>query len=309
MLIKIGTRKSKLAMWQAYYVRDLLNRAGLETELVPIESQGDKVLSVSIAGIGSKGVFTAELEQMLLDGGIDIAVHSAKDLPSALPEHFEIIAFTDREKVHDVLVSNQLDIALKNSSDNLLIGTSSTRRIAMLRHYYPGVKTIDVRGNLQTRISKMEGGLCDALLLAYAGVKRMDYGHMIREELNPAVFTPAAGQGSLAVEVSGTISPDKKELLKKLLNHPETEECLRAERAFLHTMEGGCNIPVFVLARLIGRRLQIGGGVVSLDGKRMIRKQIEDTAGDPEISGRQLAELVLRDGGSEILFEIKDLLS
>ena len=308
MLIRIGTRKSKLAMWQAYYVRDVLKRAGLESEIIPIETRGDKLLNVSIAGIGSKGVFTAELEQMLVDGDIDIAVHSAKDLPSSLDNHFEIIAFTEREQVHDVLISNRPDADLKQNKD-LLIGTSSTRRIALLKHYYPGIRTVPVRGNLQTRISKMESGLCDALMLAYAGVIRMEYGHLIRQELNPSEFTTSAGQGSLAVEVSVALDPDRKELLKQLLNHPETDICLRAERAFLFTMEGGCSIPAFVWARQKDNGLHLTGGIVSLDGTKMIRKDVVGVPGGaPEASGHQLAELVLDAGGHEILLEIKNLL-
>ncbi len=308
-MIRIGTRKSKLAMWQAYYVEDRLLKAGLQTEIVPIETRGDKILSVSIAGIGSKGVFTEELEQMLLDGAIDIAVHSAKDLPSALPEYFEIAAFTEREEVYDVLIGVRPEISLSRDDNNLLIGTSSTRRIAMLKHFYPGVRTVDVRGNLQTRISKMKSGLCDALLLAYAGVKRMDFTHLIRQKLDPMAFTPAAGQGSLAVEISRKLDTAKKQLVRRILNHPETEMCLRAERAFLSAMEGGCSIPVFALARLQVKKLHITGGVLSLDGGHMVRKILESANGNPEREGRQLAERVLNAGGKEILMEINDLLS
>jgi len=310
MLIKIGTRKSKLAMWQAYYVSDMLKKAGLESEIIPIETKGDKMLNVSIAGIGSKGVFTAELEQMLIDGDISIAVHSAKDLPSSLDDRFEIIAFTEREKVHDVLISNRTDIDLKLNSKDLVIGTSSTRRIAMLKHYYPGIRTVPVRGNLQTRISKMESGLCDALMLAYAGVTRMEYGHLIREELDPYNFTTAAGQGSLAVEVSATLDLDRKKLLKEILNHPETDICLQAERAFLFTMEGGCSIPSFVWAQQKADGMYLTGGIVSLDGTRMIRKDVMGAYGvDSEVLGNNLAKLVLDAGGREILLEIKNLLS
>lgn len=310
MLVKIGTRKSKLAMWQAYHVRDLLQRAGLESVINPVDTKGDRMLNVSIAGIGSKGVFTAELEQMLVDGDITIAVHSAKDLPSSLDNRFEIIAFTERERVHDVLISNRLDIDLKNNSKDLVIGTSSTRRIAMLKHYYPDVRTVPVRGNLQTRISKMESGLCDALMLAYAGVIRMEYGHLIRQEMNPYKFTTAAGQGSLAVEVSAKLDPDKKDLLKQILNHPETDICLQAERAFLFAMDGGCSIPSFVWAQQKVDGLHLTGGIVSLDGTKMIRKDVMAMDGeDPVVLGHKLAKFVLDAGGQKILFKIKSLLS
>ena len=182
--IKIGTRGSKLALWQAYHVRALLEKAGIEAEIVIIDTKGDQILDVSIAKIGSKGVFTQELEDQLLDGRIDIAVHSAKDMQSNLPEGFEIIAFTEREKENDVILSHKGTIEFADTTKPLLLGTSSTRRVATLRHFYPHVKTVEVRGNLQTRIRKMEEGLCDALLLAYAGVHRMGYDEMIVQELS-----------------------------------------------------------------------------------------------------------------------------
>ncbi|NVK49468.1 MAG: hydroxymethylbilane synthase, partial [Cyclobacteriaceae bacterium] len=200
--IKIGTRGSKLALWQAYHVQDLLNNSGIESEIVIIDTKGDQILDVSISKIGSKGVFTQELEDQLLDGRIDIAVHSAKDMQSNLPEEFEIIAFTKRERANDVLLSNQSGISLKNSDKPLVLGTSSTRRVATLKHFYPHLKTVEVRGNLQTRIRKMEEGLCDALLLAYAGVHRMGYNDRIVEELSLEEFIPAVGQGSVAIESS-----------------------------------------------------------------------------------------------------------
>ena len=207
MRIKIGTRKSKLALWQAHHVAGLLENAGVETELVTMETKGDKVLDVSISKIGSKGVFTEELEEKLAQGEVDIAVHSAKDMQSRLPEGFEIIAFSEREKVNDVLVSDR-EVQLTDST--LTIGTSSTRRVAMLRHYYRHIRVVDMRGNLQTRIQKMKDGACDALLLAYAGVHRMGYDDMIRQSISIAEFTPAVGQGCMAIESHLQLDPAKK---------------------------------------------------------------------------------------------------
>lgn len=149
--IKIGTRGSKLALWQAHFIQDLLLSANIASEIITIETTGDKILDVSISKIGSKGVFTEEIEAQLKEGTIDIAVHSAKDMPSSLPDGFELIAFTERELVNDVLVSERKHVTLDN---NIIIGTSSTRRVAMLQHYYPHIKTVPVRGNLQTRIKK-----------------------------------------------------------------------------------------------------------------------------------------------------------
>lgn len=307
--VKIGTRGSKLALWQAYYVEDLLKKSGLDSEIVIIDTKGDQVLDVSIAKIGSKGVFTQELEDQLLDGRIDIAVHSAKDMQSHLPEGFEIIAFTEREKENDVIVSHQKDISLADSSKQLLLGTSSTRRVSTLKHFYPHVKTVEVRGNLQTRIRKMEEGLCDALLLAYAGVHRMGYDGMIVSELDLAEFTPAVGQGSVAIEVSQNLNPEVKAKIFQACNHTETSQKLRAERAYLRVLEGGCSIPVFALATLEGDNLKLSGGIVSLDGKTRIAIDVIGTSDQPEELGKMLADRVFAAGGKEILDQIKSTLN
>ena len=307
--IKIGTRGSKLALWQAYYVEELLQKSGLETEIVIIDTKGDQWLDVSIAKIGSKGVFTQELEDQLLDGRIDIAVHSAKDMQSNLPEGFEIIAFTEREKENDVIVSHQKNISLADSSKAFVLGTSSTRRVSTLKHFYPHVKTVEVRGNLQTRIRKMEEGLCDALLLAYAGVHRMGYDEMISQELDLAEFTPAVGQGSVAIEVSENLNSELKVKITEACNHIETSMKLRAERAYLKVLEGGCSIPVFALANLEGEKLKLSGGIVSLDGKTRIAIEVNGTSDQPEELGKMLADRVFAAGGKEILDQIKSTLN
>ncbi|MEB2781649.1 hydroxymethylbilane synthase [Algoriphagus sp. C2-6-M1] len=305
-LVKIGTRGSKLALWQAYHVEELLQQAGLRTEIVIIDTKGDQILDVSIAKIGSKGVFTQELEDQLLDGRIDIAVHSAKDMQSKLPDGFEIIAFTEREKENDVLVSHDKSISLKK---DIVLGTSSTRRVATLKHFYPHVKTVEVRGNLQTRIRKMEEGLCDALLLAYAGAHRMEYDHMIVEELDLNEFTPAVGQGSVAIEVAKKLAPKLKSEITLACNHHETSLRLRAERAYLSVLEGGCSIPVFALANLSDGQLSLKGGIVSLDGKERISIVVEGNADQPEKLGQALADQVFAAGGKVILDQIKTTLN
>lgn len=305
MLIRIGTRGSKLALWQAYHVEERLNQAGIQTEIVTIETKGDKILNVSIAKIGSKGVFTEEIEEQLVDGRIDIAVHSAKDMQSTLPEGFELIAFMERERCNDVVVSRREGLSVKNG-DEFLLGTSSTRRVATLKSLYPHIKTIPVRGNLQTRIRKMDEGACDALLLAYAGVHRMGYEDMIAEHLSLEEFTPAVGQGSVAIEVFENLSHDKKKAIRSALNHTDTETCLLAERAFLKTMDGGCSIPVFGLARLNGDQVDLEGGIISLDGKEVIRKSRSAAREEALALGAQLAEEVLNSGGAKILESIKN---
>ncbi|HAH35288.1 MAG TPA: hydroxymethylbilane synthase [Algoriphagus sp.] len=307
--IKIGTRGSKLALWQAYHVEDLLKKSGLESEIVIIDTKGDQILDVSISKIGSKGVFTQELEDQLLDGRIDIAVHSAKDMQSNLPEGFEIIAFTEREKENDVLLSHKKGINLKDVSQPLVLGTSSTRRVATLKHFYPHVKTVEVRGNLQTRIRKMEEGLCDALLLAFAGVHRMGYDDQIVEELSLEEFTPAVGQGSVAIEVATILDSEIKNQLIQACNHQETSLKLRAERAYLRVLEGGCSIPVFALAQTEQDRLVLKGGIVSLDGAERITLEVKGSLENPESIGQELAEKVFAAGGKRILDQIKSTLN
>ena len=237
-------------MWQAETVARFLNEAGLETGINSMETIGDKVLDRSIAKIGSKGVFTVELEEQLANGTTDIAVHSAKDMQSILPEGFELIAFTEREKVNDVMVSTSKNIDIEDATKPLVIGTSSVRRRAFLRNYYPHVKIVEMRGNLQTRIRKMEDGDCDALMLAYAGVKRMGYEEMIVKEFDATEFTPPVGQGCIAIEAASSLDPEKLENIRICLNNKRSEVCLLAERAFLKKLEGGCSIPAFGYATL-----------------------------------------------------------
>ncbi len=298
--IRIGTRQSKLALWQAEYVAEKLQNAGYETELVLKETKGDKVLDVSIAKIGSKGVFTEELEEQLANGEVDIAVHSAKDMQSRLPEGFEIIAFTEREKINDVIVSDQ---SIDLNDPNLVLGTSSTRRVALFKHFYPHIKTVDVRGNLQTRIAKMRNGLCHGLVLAFAGVHRMGYDKMIQHELTTDEFIPAVGQGSVAIESHVNISQEKRNAIRQVINHSVTEKRLLAERAYLAELEGGCSIPVFALASNSGEEVSIEGGIVSLDGAMRIVKKLSNQ--DPILLGQQLAKDILSSGGDKVLADIR----
>jgi hydroxymethylbilane synthase len=309
MEIKIGTRKSKLALWQAEHIKDELARHGIHAILVPIETKGDKVLDVSISKIGSKGVFTEELEEMLENGEVDIAVHSAKDLPSELPTQFEILAFSSREKENDVVVSRNKNLKLSGKDVSFRIGTSSTRRIATLAHHFPKVETVEVRGNLQTRIKKMESGLCDALLLAFAGVSRMGYDDIINQELPLDIFTPAVGQGSLAIEVSVNLEESKKQKIREIINDPVTEIKLKAERAFLRKLKGGCSIPAFANAQISGNEIVLKAGIYSLNGKSLIQKSMVGGMNEPEEIGTRLGTEILNDGGAKILQEINEELN
>ena len=302
--VRIGTRGSKLALWQAEHVAACLKDKGLEPEIVIIDTTGDKILDQSLSKIGSKGLFTEELEEQLHTGAIDIAVHSAKDLQTHLKDGMFILAITERELVNDVLVSHKSIDALKNNSD-IVIGTSSTRRRALLRKFYPQAKMVDMRGNLQTRIRKMEEGACDAMLLAYAGMHRMGYDALIKEKLSLEEFIPAAGQGTLAIEASATLDKEKASIIRTALNDANTETAVLAERAFLRTLEGGCSIPVFALAVERDTDYLLTGGIVSLDGTKYLRKEIRFTSADAEQRGVELATALLKDGADGILREIK----
>ncbi|MBD2699908.1 hydroxymethylbilane synthase [Spirosoma sp. BT702] len=308
MHIRIGTRSSRLAVWQAEYIQELLRRGNVSSELIFIETKGDVVLDRSLSKIGSKGVFTQELEDQLHEGRIDIAVHSAKDLPSTLPPGLEIIAFTERETPNDVLVSRNKNLSLR-SGEPFRIGTSSTRRVAMLRHYCPHITTVDMRGNLQTRIRKLDEGQCDALLLAYAGVHRMEYDDLIVEHLPIDQFIPAVGQGSVAIEVATSLAKPLRQTITKLINHVPTAACLQAERAFLARLEGGCSIPSFALAHWTDERtISLTGGLVSLDGSELIRETVSGTSEEATHLGRTLAGSILELGGNAILQTIREQL-
>lgn len=301
MKIKIGTRGSLLALWQADYIQSKLESAGIDTEIVIIETKGDKILDRALSKIGSKGVFTEELEEQLHSGAIDIAVHSAKDLQSELDESLSIIAFTEREKINDVLLSHkEIDI-----NKELVVGTSSTRRVAMLKAYFPHLRIVDMRGNLQTRIKKMENGACDAILLAFAGVNRMKYNDKIRHEFDNEQFVPPVGQGTVAIEISNKLDEKKSAIIREICNDPETEQCLLAERAYLRELKGGCSIPVFGNGILVENKVHFTAGIISLDGQKIIKvKEIQKNE-TPEELGTKLAIRILSEGGKEILESIK----
>lgn len=294
-------------MWQTETVAGFLNDAGIQTRISSMETIGDKVLDTSIAKIGSKGVFTVELEEQLAGGVTDIAVHSAKDMQSQLPEGFTLIAFTEREKVNDVLLSADSSVDITDNSRSLVVGTSSVRRRAFLRHHYPHVKIVEMRGNLQTRIRKMEDGNCQALMLAYAGVKRMGYDDLIVTEFDEQQFVPPVGQGCIAIEAATSLSPEKMEKIRSCLNNPESEICLLAERAFLKKLEGGCSIPAFGYAVLKGDELTLTAGLANLDGSHILKITEKGAAQKPLELGEKVGEYILTNGGREMLAEIRRL--
>jgi len=305
--IRIGTRGSKLALWQAEYVAERIKPSGFQTEIIPIDTRGDKMLDVSISKIGSKGVFTDEIEAKLLDGSIDIAVHSAKDLSSEIPDELELIAFSEREEPNDVIVS--IDRKIDLDSRDVRIGTSATRRVAFLKHFYPNIKTVSIRGNLQTRLGKLKAGECDALLLAYAGIHRMGFEGLIVEKIETSYFVPAVGQGTIAVECHKKLGFEKKKIVQDWVNHPETEDCVRAERAFLRTLQGGCSIPAFGYAHYENNLITLKAGIISLDGKQIVKVKRSAPVTELKELGESVANEVLINGGAEILTHIKNTIA
>lgn len=301
--VRLGTRSSQLAMWQAHEIQGMLQNIGLEVEIVKIETKGDKILDRTLSKIGSKGLFTEELEAALLDGRIDIVQHSAKDLPSTLPHGLELIAFTKREIACDVLVSANKSLVL-NKEANFVLGTSSTRRVAMVKRLYPHIKTVDMRGNLQTRFKKMEASHADAMLLAYAGVHRMGLGDFIVQKLDIEQFVPAVGQGSIALECAVHLPENLKSKIRNACNDVLTERCILTERAFLKEMNGGCSIPVYGFAKITDENtIRLKGGILSLDGTEQLEETLKGT--EPEHIGKSLAKSLLSKGADQILNTIK----
>ncbi len=301
--LRIATRSSPLALWQAEWVLARLRAAGLEAMLLPFETQGDKILDRTLSKIGSKGVFTQELEDSLLDGRAHLAVHSAKDMPSRLPEGLQIVCFTEREQADDVVVSYNPAFSL--DAGPCTVGTSSTRRKALLARYYPHARQAEARGNLQTRLRKLAEGQFDALLLAYAGIHRIGQAALVRQHLPLHVFTPPVGQGALAIEVADALPAELRGRLRQALAHPPTEACLAAERAYLATMDGGCSIPTFGHAIWAQGQIRLEAGIISLDGSQEVRHLQASPPAEAEALGRQMALAVLEAGGRQILQDIR----
>lgn len=309
-LLRIASRRSQLAMVQTKWVRDELRRAHpqLEISIEAMAIQGDKILDVALAKIGDKGLFTKELEaQMLLDRA-DIAVHSLKDLPTNLPEGLMLGCVTEREDPADALVvhAKHQDKNLATLPEGSVVGTSSLRRLAQLRHHYPQLVFKDVRGNVITRLEKLDAGEYDCLILAAAGLGRLGLGNRIHELIDPSISLHAVGQGALGIECrlgdQGVL-----EQIKVLEHLPTARRCL-AERAFLRQLEGGCQVPIGVNSSFEGpesdQQLLLTGMVAALDGKRLIRDTVRGPATNPEALGIELALLLRSQGAGEILEQI-----
>ena len=293
-------------MVQTEWVRDELANAhpGLEISIEAMATQGDKILDVALAKIGDKGLFTKELEAQMLVNRADIAVHSLKDLPTNLPEGLMLGCITEREDPADALVmhAKNKDLTLATLPEGAVVGTSSLRRLAQLRYHYPHLTFKDVRGNVITRLEKLDSGQFDCLILAAAGLGRLGLGDRIHELIDPSISLHAVGQGALGIECrdgDGAVL----EQIKVLEHRPTSLRCL-AERAFLRTLEGGCQVPIGVNTRFEGDELVLTGMVASLDGKQLIRDELRAPQDQAEDLGNRLAELLRSQGAGEILAKI-----
>jgi hydroxymethylbilane synthase len=306
--LRIASRRSQLAMVQTNWVKAELEKAhpGLTIKVEAMATKGDKILDVALAKIGDKGLFTKELEAQMLVGRADIAVHSLKDLPTNLPEGLMLGCITEREDPADALVlhAKNKHLNLATLPEGAVVGTSSLRRLAQLRYHYPHLEFKDVRGNVITRLEKLDSGAYDCLILAAAGLGRLGFEDRIDQSIPGDISLHAVGQGALGIECVEN-KPEVMEIIKVLEHGPTSQRCL-AERAFLRELEGGCQVPIGVNTHFKGDQLILTGMVASLDGKRLIREQTTGPAADPESIGLELATTLKGLGAGEILKEIFD---
>ena len=298
-VIKIGTRASKLALWQAEFVAEKLREKNFEVELVKIQTKGDKILDVPLAKIGGKGLFTKELEQQMSEGKINLAVHSLKDLPSELHKKFKIAAITKREQPFDAFVSNKFS-ALEDLPTNSVVGTSCLRRTAQILNLRPDLQIKNLRGNVDTRLRKLDAGEFDAIILAQAGLERLGYSSRIKKIL-PEII-PAAGQGALAIEI---LSSDEKTFdAVKFLNDKKTCMAVQVEREFLNKVGGSCQIPVGIFAEVVGENIFVRAIISSLDGKNFVEDSASISINNLKNFGTNFAEKLLDNGGRKILADL-----
>ena len=304
--IRIGSRKSQLALVQTYWVQKQLQThyPDRQFEVQTMSTQGDKILDVALSKIGDKGLFTKELELGMLNQEIDFAVHSLKDLPTRLPEGLVLGCVTERENPADALVVHEKhqDKQIETLPAGAVIGTSSLRRLAQLRYHFPHFTFKDIRGNLNTRLAKLDAGEYDALILAAAGLQRLEMSDRIHQILPPEVSLHAVGQGALGIECRSQ-DTEVLELLKVIEHTPTSQRCY-AERSFLRELEGGCQVPIGVNTQIDGDQLTLTGIVASVDGKKLVKDAITGKASEAEQLGIKLAHSLREQGAQEILTEI-----
>jgi len=300
--VTIATRGSNLALWQAYHIRDLLEKEhGVQVELNIIKTKGDKILDVPLAKIGGKGLFVKEIEQALIDDKADIAVHSMKDVPMEMPEGLTLYASPEGETPYDCFVSVKYK-CVEDLPQGAVVGTSSLRRKLQLAKNRPDLQIKDLRGNVNTRLAKLEAGEYDAIILAKAGLVRLELDEHIKQTFNTEEMLPACCQGILGIQ----IRENDERIMKMLdfLRHDETEIRVTCERAFLRKLEGGCQAPIAGHSVIAGNKIVMRGIVADLDGKTFINECVEGSVDDAEKLGIELADKILASGGKEILDEI-----
>jgi hydroxymethylbilane synthase len=296
-MLVIGSRGSQLALWQANWIAARLAERGEETRIEIIKTTGDKITDVPLAKVGTKGLFTKEIEEALLDGRIDLAVHSLKDLPTEIPAGLTIAAIPEREDPRDALVG----VTLKNLTAGAKVGTSSLRRAAQLRVMRKDLRIESVRGNLDTRVRKLDEGQYEAIVLACAGLTRLGWAHRIAEILPPEVMCPAVGQGALAVE---TRADGPARDVCAGLDHAMTRAAVTAERAVLASLGGGCQVPIGAHAQVSSGMVQLIGVVISPDGEHAVRKSDQGAVAEAENVGRRVGAALLAEGAREILEQV-----
>jgi hydroxymethylbilane synthase len=300
MDIRIGTRGSKLALTQSEWVKKQLERrhSGIRVDLVKIKTTGDKILDVPLSKVGGKGLFVKEIEEALLENRVDVAVHSMKDVPAQLPEDLMLSTFPPREDPSDALISGDQQ-SLDQLPKGAKVGTSSLRRGAQLLHFRPDLKLVPLRGNVDTRLNKLKSENLQAIILATAGLNRLGLSNVITQTIPIHQLLPAVGQGALGLEVrrgdQGTID------LLDFLNHEETQTAVTAERAFLKTLEGGCQAPIAGFARINGGVLSFEGLLAELDGSKIYKETVTGRRDEAEAIGIEAAQTLLASGGGNVL--------
>ena len=294
-MLTIGSRGSVLALWQANWVKAQLEALGETCRIEIIRTTGDKITDVPLAKVGTKGLFTKEIEEALLDGRVDLAVHSLKDLPTILPAGLVVIAIPEREDPRDALVGHRLADLPRNA----VVGTSSLRRAAQLRALRPDLQMRDLRGNLDTRLRKLDEGQYDTIVLASAGLRRVGWADRIAEAVGVDILCPAAGQGALAIEARAD-GGHAAELCKKIEHRP-TRAAVTAERETLESLGGGCQVPIGAYAEIDGSHLLLRAVVISPEGDTVVKSRIEGDVAEAAGLGRRLGERLLASGASQIL--------
>jgi len=300
--LRIGTRASQLALWQANWVKSELEKRYPEmtVTLVKIKTIGDKILDVPLAQVGGKGLFVKEIEEAMLRGEIDIAVHSMKDVPTEFPEGLGLYCITEREDPRDAVISR--GVKFTDLPQGARIGTSALRRQAQLLKVRPDLEMVIIRGNVETRINKLETEQLDAVILAAAGLNRLGFADKASELLSTELSLPAIGQGALGIECN--LSNEEVKQTIAFFNHPDTAHAVRAERALLWRCEGGCQVPIAAFGEVTGDQLKLTGFIASVDGKVSVKGSVTGPAEECEKLGVKLAEQLLAEGGHAILAEV-----